>query len=243
MAEETYLRQIESAPRCWWILDRNGAELASTADVIFIHPAPLPVMYAARRLARALKLAAAPTWRRSEPSRLFFRPRAKRRVTPDEAAVKALRPARHRVYTPSPPPLLLRPVDHRPRRNGRSSRWRSTSSGRGTSSSVQGMRDALGRDIALTGRTGICPRARERRLAATTPKTPDSFLRLPDVHHRAPAPRPRSTMPGGHRDDDGPAQASGDGPVVPTYNPQRPAAAQARATAHHGRAPGRTTKQ
>src|SRR5205807_728662 len=57
MAEEQYLREIELPPRRGRILDRNGAELASTADVdsIYCNPRRLPDMRdAARRLGRVL---------------------------------------------------------------------------------------------------------------------------------------------------------------------------------------------
>src|SRR5688500_565418 len=40
MAEEQYLREIELPPRRGRILDRNGAELASTADVDSIYCNP-----------------------------------------------------------------------------------------------------------------------------------------------------------------------------------------------------------
>ena len=54
-AEEQYLREVELPPRRGRILDRNGAELASTADVdsIYCNPRQLPdPRDAARRLAR-----------------------------------------------------------------------------------------------------------------------------------------------------------------------------------------------
>ncbi len=57
MAEEQYLREIELPPRRGRILDRNGAELASTADVdsIYCNPRRLPdPREAARQLARVL---------------------------------------------------------------------------------------------------------------------------------------------------------------------------------------------
>ena len=59
MAEEQYLREIELPPRRGRILDRNGADLASTADVdsIYCNPRQLPdPRDAARRLARVLGL-------------------------------------------------------------------------------------------------------------------------------------------------------------------------------------------
>src|SRR5258708_23772982 len=57
MAEEQYLREIELPPRRGRILDRNGAELASTADVdsIYCNPRRLSdPADVARRLARVL---------------------------------------------------------------------------------------------------------------------------------------------------------------------------------------------
>ena len=59
MAEEQYLREIELPPRRGRILDRNGADLASTADVdsIYCNPRQLPdPREAARRLALVLGL-------------------------------------------------------------------------------------------------------------------------------------------------------------------------------------------
>src|SRR3954466_9336385 len=59
MAEEQYLREIELPPRRGRILDRSGAELASTADVdsIYCTPRQLPDSRdAARRLSRILGL-------------------------------------------------------------------------------------------------------------------------------------------------------------------------------------------
>src|SRR5260370_40627799 len=59
MAEEQYLREVELPPRRGRILDRNGAELASTADVdsIYCNPRRLSDPHlAARKLAQALGL-------------------------------------------------------------------------------------------------------------------------------------------------------------------------------------------
>ena len=71
MAEEQYLREIELPPRRGRILDRNGAELASTADVdsIYCNPRQLPdPRDAARRLARDAGARTRATWRRSSGS-------------------------------------------------------------------------------------------------------------------------------------------------------------------------------
>jgi cell division protein FtsI (penicillin-binding protein 3) len=158
MAEEQYLREIELPPRRGRILDRNGAELASTADVdsIYCNPRQLPdVRDAARRLARALGLDRAELEKKLSQRRFFAW--VKRKVTPDEVtAVKAL----------GLPGLAFA---REPRRFYPNRTLAATIMGhagsegnglegielaldkqlRGTSSSVQGMRDALGRDIAL----------------------------------------------------------------------------------------------
>ena len=158
MAEEQYLREIELPPRRGRILDRNGAELASTADVdsIYCNPRQLPdPRDAARRLARALGLDRAELERKLGQRRFFAW--VKRKVTPDEVdGGEGAGPARHRVHTRAAP-LLSEPDaggdDHGPRRVGGKRPGRDRAGAgqqlRGTSSSVQGMRDALGRDIAL----------------------------------------------------------------------------------------------
>ena len=71
MAEEQYLREIELPPRRGRILDRNGAELASTADVdsIYCNPRQLPdPRDAARQLARVLGLDRAELEKKLEPA-------------------------------------------------------------------------------------------------------------------------------------------------------------------------------
>ena len=92
MAEEQYLREIELPPRRGRILDRNGAELASTADVdsIYCNPRQLPdPRDAARRLARVLGLDRADLEKKLGQRRFFAW--VKRKVTPDEVvAVKTL---------------------------------------------------------------------------------------------------------------------------------------------------------
>jgi cell division protein FtsI (penicillin-binding protein 3) len=160
MAEEQYLREIELPPRRGRILDRNGAELASTADVdsIYCNPRQLPdPRDAARRLARVLGLERADLEKKLGQRRFFAW--VKRKVTPDEVtAVKAL----------GLPGIAFTREPRRfyPNRTlGATVMGHAGSEGnglegielaldkalRGTSSSVQGMRDALGRDIALEG--------------------------------------------------------------------------------------------
>src|SRR6188508_2763306 len=160
MAEEQYLREIELPPRRGRILDRNGAELASTADVdsIYCNPRQLPdPRDAARRLAHVLGLERADLEKKLGQRRFFAW--VKRKVTPDEVtAVKSLG-------------LSGLAFTREPRRFYPNRTLAATIMGhagsegnglegielaldkhlRGTSSSVQGMRDALGREIALEG--------------------------------------------------------------------------------------------
>ena len=92
MAEEQYLREVELPPRRGRILDRNGAELASTADVdsIYCNPRRLSdPADAARRLAKVLGIERRELEKKLGQRRFFTW--VKRKVTPDEAAaVKAL---------------------------------------------------------------------------------------------------------------------------------------------------------
>jgi len=160
MAEEQYLREIELPPRRGRILDRNGAELASTADVdsIYCNPRQLPdPRDAARRLSRALGLDRAELEKKLSQRRFFAW--VKRKVTPDEVtAVKALglpgiaftREPR-RFY---PNRTLAATIMGHAGSEGNGLEGIELALDkqlRGTSSSVQGMRDALGREIALEG--------------------------------------------------------------------------------------------
>jgi len=158
MAEEQYLREIELPPRRGRILDRNGAELASTADVDSIYCNPRQLLDsrdAARRLARILGLERADLEKKLGQRRFFAW--IKRKVTPDEVtAVKAL----------GLPGIAFAREPRRfyPNRTlaatimGHAGSEGSGLDGielaldrqlRGAASSVQGMRDALGRDIAF----------------------------------------------------------------------------------------------
>jgi cell division protein FtsI (penicillin-binding protein 3) len=160
MAEEQYLREIELPPRRGRVLDRNGAELASTADVdsIYCNPRQLPdPRDAARRLARVLGLERADLEKKLGQRRFFAW--VKRKVTPDEVtAVKALglpgiafaREPR-RFY---PNRTLAATIMGHAGSEGNGLEGIELAMDkqlRGTPSSVQGMRDALGRDIALEG--------------------------------------------------------------------------------------------
>ena len=156
MAEEQYLREIELPPRRGRILDRNGAELASTADVdsVYCNPRRLSdARDAARRLARALGLDARELEKRLGQRRYFAW--IKRKVTPDEvAAVRALdlpgvaftREPR-RFY---PNRALAATVMGESGADGRGLDGVELAYDRflrGSGSSVQGVRDALGRDL------------------------------------------------------------------------------------------------
>jgi cell division protein FtsI (penicillin-binding protein 3) len=160
MAEEQVLREIELPPRRGRILDRNGAELASTAEVdsIYCNPRRLPdVRDAAAKLSRVLGLDRAELEKKLGQRRFFAW--VKRKVTPEEvAAVRAFE-------------LPGVAFTREPRRFYPNRALAATVMGhagsegngldgvelafdrqlRGTPSTVQGMRDALGRDIALAG--------------------------------------------------------------------------------------------
>ena len=156
MAEEQYLREIELPPRRGRIFDRNGAELASTADVDSIYCNPrrfTDVPQASRQLARVLGLDARDLEKRLAQRRYFAW--IKRKVTPDEvSAVRALdlpgvaftREPR-RFY---PNRGLAATVMGTSGSDGRGLDGVELSYDaylRGSGSSVQGVRDALGREL------------------------------------------------------------------------------------------------
>src|SRR6476659_9935658 len=158
MAEEQYLREIELPPRRGRILDRNGVELASTVDVdsIYCNPCCLPdARDVVRKLSRALGLDRVELEKKLGQRRFFAW--VKRKVTPDEVtAVKALglpgiaftREPR-RFY---PNRTLAATIMGHAGSEGNGLEGIELALDkhlRGTSSSVQGMRDALGREIAL----------------------------------------------------------------------------------------------
>ena len=160
MAEEQYLREVELPPRRGRILDRNGAELASTADVdsIYCNPRRLPdPVDAARRLSRALGMDRRELEKKLEQRRFFTW--VKRKVTPDEAAaVKALSlPGVAFVREPRrfyPNRSLAATVMGLAGSDGRGLDGVELSLDKqlaGTTSSVVGIRDALGRDLAVDG--------------------------------------------------------------------------------------------
>ncbi len=160
MAEEQYLREIELPPRRGRILDRNGADLASTADVdsIYCNPRQLPDPEdAARRLSLVLGLDRADLEKKLSQRRFFAW--VKRKVTPEEAtAVRAMKlPGVATTREPRrfyPNRTLAATVMGRAGSDGRGLdgvELAFDKALRGTTSSVQGIRDALGREIAVDG--------------------------------------------------------------------------------------------
>jgi cell division protein FtsI (penicillin-binding protein 3) len=160
MAEEQYLREVELPPRRGRILDRNGAELASTADVdsIYCNPRRLPdPADAARRLSRVLGMERRELEKKLEQRRFFTW--VKRKVTPEEAAaVKALAlPGVAFVREPRrfyPNRSLAATVMGLAGSDGRGLDGVELALDKqltGTTSSVVGIRDALGRELVIDG--------------------------------------------------------------------------------------------
>jgi cell division protein FtsI (penicillin-binding protein 3) len=160
MAEEQYLREIELPPRRGRILDHNGAELASTADVDSIYCNPRRLVNprdAAQKLARVLGLDRKELAQKLGQKRFFAW--VKRKVTPDEVdAVKALElPGMGFVREPRrfyPNRTLASTVMGHSGSDGRGLDGVELAFDkylRGQSSSVQGVRDALGRDLFIDG--------------------------------------------------------------------------------------------
>ncbi|MEO5770146.1 MAG: penicillin-binding protein 2 [Polyangia bacterium] len=160
MAEEQYLREIELPPRRGRILDHNGAELASTADVdsIYCNPRRLSdPRDAALKLSRLLGLERKELTQKLSQRRFFAW--VKRKVTPEEVeAVKALGlPGMGFVREPRrfyPNRMLAATVMGHSGSDGRGLDGVELAYDkylRGQTSSVQGVRDALGRDLFIDG--------------------------------------------------------------------------------------------
>ena len=226
MAEEQYLREIELPPRRGRILDRNGAELASTADVdsIYCNPRRLPdARDAARHGWRACWGWIGASWRRSSRSGASSpgssarsRPtrwRRSRRSTCPASRSRASRAAS------IPNRTLAATVMGHAGSDGRGLDGVELALDthlRGSSSSVQGVRDALGRDLFVEGMSDAAQRRGQRRRA--------HHRSLPDLRHRARhrrRPR-RAPRQGGRRGHDGPAHGRdpGDG-VGAVVQPER----------------------
>jgi cell division protein FtsI (penicillin-binding protein 3) len=160
LAEEQHNRDIEMPPRRGRILDRNGAELASTADVdsIYCNPRMLgDVGQASERLAKVLGLEGNELAQRLGQKRYFAW--VKRKVTPEEVeAVRALGlPGMAFVREPRrfyPNRMLAATVMGHSGTDGRGLDGVELAMDkdlRGQSSSVQGVRDALGRQLFVDG--------------------------------------------------------------------------------------------
>jgi cell division protein FtsI (penicillin-binding protein 3) len=163
LAEEQHNRDVDLPPRRGRILDRNGAELASTADVDSIHCNPRQlgdVHAAADQLARVLHLDRKELAQRLGQRRYFAW--IKRKATPDEVeAVKALKlPGLAFVREPRrfyPNRMLAATVMGHAGTDGRGLDGVELSMDetlRGQVSSVQGERDALGRQLFMDGMGG-----------------------------------------------------------------------------------------
>jgi cell division protein FtsI (penicillin-binding protein 3) len=235
MAEEQYLREIELPPKRGRILDRNGAELASTADVdsIYCNPRQLPdVNDAATRMAKLLGLDRKELAQKLRQRRYFAW--VKRRVTPEEAqAVKdlglpgvAFAREPRRFY---PNRALAATVMGHSGSDGRGLDGVELALDRqlrGQGSSLQGVRDALGRDLivagtgdatgdAVTGAGGDVVLTIDRYLTFVTERA----IAEAQVRHRAKAVVAVMMDP---RNGDVLAMAS-----VPSYNPNDPGSAAA----------------
>src|SRR5260221_8568519 len=160
MAEEQYLREIELPPRRGRIVYRTGAELAWTADVDSIYCTPRrlsDVRDAARRLAAVLGIDRHDLEKKLSQKRFFAW--VKRKVTPDEAvAVRALNlPGLAFTREPRrfyPNRTLAATVMGNAGADGGGLDGIELSMDkvlRGSTSSVQGVRDALGRDLTVGG--------------------------------------------------------------------------------------------
>jgi cell division protein FtsI (penicillin-binding protein 3) len=160
LAEEQYLREVELPPRRGRILDRDGGELASTADVdsVFCNPRQLPdPQAAARSLAKVLGIDGKELAARLAQRRFFAW--VKRKVTPEEAdAVRALElPGIGFTREPRrfyPNRTLAATVMGHAGSDGRGQEGVELALDRylrGQNASLQGVRDALGRDLFVDG--------------------------------------------------------------------------------------------
>lgn len=91
-AENNYLREVEIPPKRGRILDRNGEELAATADLdsVYCNPRQLPDRHeTVRRLAKALHLDPVDLGKSLDNKSMQYFAWLKRRVTPEESAAVA----------------------------------------------------------------------------------------------------------------------------------------------------------
>ncbi|HJX53518.1 MAG TPA: penicillin-binding transpeptidase domain-containing protein [Polyangia bacterium] len=159
-ADNNYLREVEIAPRRGRILDRRGAELASTADLdsVFCNPRQL-VADAVPRLAKAVHLDPRELDKTLSTRKSQYFAWVKRRVSPQESAAAlalgllgvSVRKEPRRVY---PNGELASTVIGHAGLDGRGLEGvelQYDEALRGTGMEVTGMRDRLGRDLLMEG--------------------------------------------------------------------------------------------
>jgi cell division protein FtsI (penicillin-binding protein 3) len=161
-AESNYLREVEISPRRGRILDRRGAELASTADLdsVFCNPRQLAfVADAVPRLAKAVHLDPSELGKTISTRKSQFFAWVKRRVAPEESAAAlalglpgvSVRKEPRRVY---PNGELASTVIGYAGLDGRGLEGvelEYDEALRGSGMEVTGMRDRLGRDLLMEG--------------------------------------------------------------------------------------------
>ena len=159
-AENNYLREVEIAPRRGRILDRRGAELASTADLdsVFCNPRQL-VADAVPRLAKAVHLDPGELDKTIASRKTQYFAWVKRRVSPEESSAAlalglpgvSVRKEPRRVY---PNGELASTVIGHAGLDGRGLEGvelEYDEALRGTGMEVTGIRDRLGRDLLMEG--------------------------------------------------------------------------------------------
>jgi len=159
-AENNYLREVEIAPRRGHILDRRGAELASTADLdsVFCNPRQL-VADAVPRLAKAVHLDPGELDKTIASRKTQYFAWVKRRVSPEESSAAlalglpgvSVRKEPRRVY---PNGELASTVIGHAGLDGRGLEGvelEYDEALRGTGMEVTGIRDRLGRDLLMEG--------------------------------------------------------------------------------------------
>src|ERR1700690_902294 len=161
-AESNYLREVEIAPRRGRILDRRGAELASTTDLdsVFCNPRQLAyVPDAVPRLAKAVHLDTRELDNTLSTRKSQYFAWVKRRVSPEESAAAlalglpgvSVRKEPRRVY---PNGELASTVIGHAGLDGRGLEGvelEYDESLRGSGMEVTGIRDRLGRDLLMEG--------------------------------------------------------------------------------------------
>ena len=161
-AESNYLREVEIAPRRGRILDRRGAELASTTDLdsVFCNPRQLAfVPDAVPRLAKAVRLDPRELDKTLSTRKSQYFAWVKRRVSPEESAAAlalglpgvSVRKEPRRVY---PNGELASTVIGHAGLDGRGLEGvelEYDESLRGSGMEVTGIRDRFGRDLLMEG--------------------------------------------------------------------------------------------